>query len=842
MIIQKIKDEMSWLDNKRTSFFIWLCAVRVLPFIGSAGGFSFWEEKDRAKYLYAVLGAVDVFAAEETDDNIMDAVTEAALNNEVPSAIGVVARIAACSSFAKDTAYSQNAYVDVAVAVIDSALEHGVDLSSVILNDLAEIKSNAYNTLNSSVDIYGEVWNNFRKALKEADCDYWGRLYAELFQSGFDLDKEALSRRLNVPQEIKNQGAKAVAAYLEQMDYSGIENLNETRIIILGEKGSGKTCLARRLKSPDAPMTEPNESTVGVDTSVWKVKSHENSTAVNVHIWDFAGHVITHAAHRCFLSERSLYIIVYNGRTESQNRISYWLDHVKNYGGNAPVLILINEFDNHKPDIAENTLKRKYLSIKDIAYFSIDKDRDKLEKFRDDIAVFIKNNPMWNKQNIPANYYRVKHALENCFPQDGESSNSEHITKEKFEAIARENGINDKETLENLLKSLHELGVCLWYKDICEFNTLVLNPDWISHGIYKVINWAHNNSRHTVALSDYEDIFDNEKERYPREKLKFIFKLMLNKKYELAYSIDDNDEKITVPFLLKKDEPEELPAFSLEDSLMIKYVSEQPLPIFLVCRLIVRRHTEIKNESEVWRYGAVLNYANDTIGLIQEDDRSVSIKTKGSHKSEFILKLRDTMNDIFDSYKSEKPELQYRVVFNQSDVKDSQEQEEIFLNSKAIENHVNKGRDYFHSQSGADVPLGTTAVIYNIKEVVMGNHNSGINIGGNANFGDGSTLVSGTGNTVSSSFVAEQSILGQETASREIIDEILSGIESILDSGELRRKDEKPVQEFLEEAKIEPQETKWSKIKKFLSDENTRNTILNVASSVAPQLLRLIGK
>jgi len=66
---------------------------------------------------------------------------------------------------------------------------------------------------------------------------------------------------------------------------------------------------------------------------------------------------------------------------------------------------------------------------------------------------------------------------------------------------------------------------------------LVLNPNWVSDGIYKVINWAHGSPKSIVSLGDYEDIFKGEKGRFPKDKFEYIFSLM--EKYELAYSKND---------------------------------------------------------------------------------------------------------------------------------------------------------------------------------------------------------------------------------------------------------------------------------------------------------------
>lgn len=741
-VFKQISEKIKNLNHKQTAFFAWLCSIRVLPFIGVTGNINFWKKNNKAnQHLYAIINAIDVVAI--YGDNYYNAssarnairaaraASDAAQNAAyATSAYGaahnaalsahdaahtIVHAIEATRSIAYDAARGIRNVARGVCDVADAANKYKIELHNIILDDISYIEKHIYDEFNNDTNLYSNVWGNFQEALNDVGCSYWGRLYENIFQSRFQIDKKALKIRLSVPQEIKDLGAKAVAEYLEQIESIGSENLNETRIIILGEKGAGKTCLARRLIKSDAPMTKPNESTVGVDSTIWKIEDKETSSTVNVHIWDFAGHVITHAAHRCFLSERCLYILVYNGRTERYNQIEYWLDHVKNYGGDAPVLVLINKFDNNKPDIPENTLKKKYPFIKDFFYFSIDEDKDDLEYFRVKTSELIRNNPMWNNQKMPSSYYKVKNALRKLF-----DDKIDYIDKTQFYAKADENDVTNREKQDNLLESLHLLGICLWYKDIKDFDMLVLNPDWITNGIYKVINWMHNNSKPTISFDDFEKVFNDEKDRYPKDRLKFILKLM--ERYELAFSKDDG--KITIPHILREDQPNKLPNFLIEESLMIKYTSEQPLPPNTICRLIVRHHEEIRDYDEIWRYGVVLEYNTHTIALIEEDNRNITIKVKGDNKSEYISKLRKTMNEIFESYKSDKPDLQYRIIRKGQIEIQSYDVEDILLPYGIIKSHINKKRPYL-TESEIDISYESffeTAQIYQIGGIQVGDN------------------------------------------------------------------------------------------------------------------------
>jgi hypothetical protein len=44
-----------------------------------------------------------------------------------------------------------------------------------------------------------------------------------------------------------------------------------------------------------------------------------------------------HATHQFFLSKRSLYILVLDGRKEED--AEYWLKHIESFGGDSPVLM-----------------------------------------------------------------------------------------------------------------------------------------------------------------------------------------------------------------------------------------------------------------------------------------------------------------------------------------------------------------------------------------------------------------------------------------------------------------------------------------------------------------------
>ncbi len=177
---------------------------------------------------------------------------------------------------------------------------------------------------------------------------------------------------------------------------------------------------------------------------------------------------------------------------------------MKNYGGGSKAIILVNKRDNHSVEISINNLKKRYSIEGDVYNFSIRDDKDGLKAFRNDVAKYIKDNPSWKNQEIPTNYYNVKDALENLFVKGDKGRGREHITKKEFDEIAAKNDVANK---EELLKDLHFLGVSLWYEEMEELDTLVLNPEWISHGVYKINNWVNEEKKHSLTIGDFVEVF-----------------------------------------------------------------------------------------------------------------------------------------------------------------------------------------------------------------------------------------------------------------------------------------------------------------------------------------------
>ncbi len=562
---------------------------------------------------------------------------------------------------------------------------------------------------------YDSNWPDFLEQIEARKVDSIFKFYYEIIQnkSISESDFKEIELRLETPIEIRSQGLTAMIGVLQEQR-KGTIRLNEARIIVLGDKGVGKTSISRKLINPKARMPKASESTAGVDTTLWKLEK----SGLNIRIWDFAGHTVTHAVHQFFLSERCLYILVYDGRTEERNRLEYWLNHLKNYGGNSHALVLVNTRDDHPISLPENSLKDKY-PILGFHYFSIKDDEEDLFEFRKYIVRFISKNPSWQVKKIPVTYYNVKEELEYLFNKESNGFGREHISKEEFEKIAIKHQVED---IDRLLLNLNSLGISLWYNEMKNYDTLVLNPEWISHGVYNIINWVNKKEKHSINETEFQEVFEDVLDRYPLSSHKFLFELM--KHYELAYEALANNELI-IPHLLKEDRPSNLPIFAKESSLMLRYTSRQPLLPNSISRFIVRHNKEILKEGKsalVWRYGVILEKYK-TKALVREGDRAITVAVNGPNKTKFISEIRETLNQIFDSYKVKNTELEYRI---EKMIDGEHDDESVWLPEKKIINHTISETPYFEDNSGQFMDLKKTAIVYNINatNVILGGENN----------------------------------------------------------------------------------------------------------------------
>jgi internalin A len=341
---------------------------------------------------------------------------------------------------------------------------------------------------------------------------------------------------------------------------------------------------------------------------------------VQVRAWDFGGQEILHATHQFFLTERSLYLLVLEPRTGSYQRdAEYWLNLIAGQGGGSPVIVVMNHSHNRHWNVDEVKLRRTFPFI--IDFLSTDAlHGEGIDELRNCLIRTVdKNMPdVWLP--FPERWRKIKDAV------GGMHQN--FLTYQQYTRLCVRHGEKDPEAQSDLAEILHALGLALYFgKDPRLYDTRVLNPSWVTGGVYAVIRSASVKERdgRFAARSMLPVLREAEKKQiidvadYPAQSRRFILELM--RAFQLCYASKlekGRPVQYLVPELLPEFEPAmDEPWSTARVRLRYHY---QSLPEGLLPRFIVRTHA-LSDGATQWRRGVVLNHGDAAALIRAETDR-----------------------------------------------------------------------------------------------------------------------------------------------------------------------------------------------------------------------------
>ncbi|HEY3360906.1 MAG TPA: COR domain-containing protein [Methanosarcina sp.] len=446
-------------------------------------------------------------------------------------------------------------------------------------------------------------------------------------EEGIFLEENPLE---NPPVEIVKQGREAVINYFKSLEGEK-KPLNEVKVLLVGDGGAGKTSLVKRIFGEEV---DGNESqTQGIN--IRKLPVNNGDRDIKANFWDFGGQEIMHATHQFFLSKRSLYILVLDGRKDEKPE--YWLKLIENFGGDSPVLVVINKIDQNPAfELNRKFLREKYSSIRGFYRLSC-KSGEGIEEFikilEDELKTVKHLEIKW-----PTSWFNVKSVLEDICPScpstkvNGDCEHCNFIEYKQYETMCDEEGIKSESAQNTLVDFLHDLGVILHFRDIPLLNTYVLEPQWVTNAVYKIVNSKEIAESKGILKPDsmLPEILKKSTEAdfyYPPYQYSFFVSLM--KKFELSYDIDNNT--VLLPASLEIQEPD----FKFDYEGTLRFVIDYDfLPPSVMPRFIVKMNRDIKDDLR-WRTGVVLeNKGYHCTALIRADveAKRISIYVNGNQE------------------------------------------------------------------------------------------------------------------------------------------------------------------------------------------------------------------
>lgn len=447
------------------------------------------------------------------------------------------------------------------------------------------------------------------------------------------------SSGLTIPAEIaESNDARRILGYYFRLTMSEARTpLNEFKLILVGRGGVGKTSLVHRMAKNSY---REFARTPGISVTKWSLKI--DGDAVRAHIWDFGGQEIMHGTHRFFMTARALYLVLVSGREGTEDRdAEYWLSLVRSFAGDPPIIVLLHKWDDYRFELNRQLLREKY--GKNLVFVETDSSTGYgIPALRQHVCSLASKLPGIHAP-WPAEWWTVKHEL----PGQRKS----WLSFDDFRSFCRTRKVTDSKDQDELAECLHDLGLMLSYrKDDTLRDFGVLNPQWVTEGIYAMLN--------SLALRDAGGRFTVESfgevlsaNAYPEQLHPYLLALM--RKFQLCHPLDDRLERHLIPELLTKEEPELDPVLLSRECLCFAYRYGSVLPEGLLPRFIVDTYVH-REPKVVWRTGVVLERANCR-ALIRADvqGRTVTIRVAGpaaGGRRELLGIIREYFERIHRSY------------------------------------------------------------------------------------------------------------------------------------------------------------------------------------------------
>lgn len=478
-----------------------------------------------------------------------------------------------------------------------------------------------------------------------AGFEFWLDWYeARLKGEPLDLVWQRQSRQ--IPPAIEEQGVAAINAYLQSLQKRiATAPLNRVRAIFIGYGDAGKTSLVRVLHGE--PVAEKEPMTPGIDIREWDVPG----TDIKAHFWDFGGQVMAHATHQLFLRDSCLYVLVLSARSEinATEQAEYWLEHVKSFGKGAPVLIVGNKADQIGLNLNMAALTQKYPHIVDFFPLSCTQatgtHAPQFAVFRQAFEQQLQKVGT-HQMLFSEPQFAVLQALREL------TAKTSFIKHEEFNALCDQHKVQTG-GIQNrpwLLDVLDKLGVIVHFPQLKFLDEYVLNPRWLTYGVYTLMYSQRARLSHddVIAILGREQVEDEigQALAYPPKRCQLVMDAM--REFKLCYSLPNEPNTLIIPALL----PPGAPPYQFDESKALAFAFEFTsfLPRHVLPELIVNRHPEIVQQI-VWQHGVLLQHKRlEAQALLQVDYhlRKLAIWVNGADARDYLLLLREEIHIILN--------------------------------------------------------------------------------------------------------------------------------------------------------------------------------------------------
>ena len=452
------------------------------------------------------------------------------------------------------------------------------------------------------------------------------------------------------PPEVVAQGTQAVLAYLRDLA-KGVR-LWQSKVLIVGEATVGKTSIAKQLR--EQPFDPDEGQTHGVRVHRLPL-AHPGQPGVTMELdmWDFGGQLEYRATQRMYLTDRSLFILVWNARARAADgKVVPWLNVITARAPASPIIVVATHGDEHSPATLPENLRDRYRQI--VAVHNID---SRTGTGINDLRRMITNQaaglPLMGVR-WPATWAAAARAVARL---PGRTATEYTV----FAAMTGA-GVSEPDARQAIAGALHDLGQIVFFAGRPDLlGKVILQPEWLDARITQVIDSQAVTAAGGVLSRDerlrlWDDLVQTENDPDLPDRL-----IRIMEAFDLAYRIGDqhgSDDVALVVDRLPEDRPIEADQIwrkhaaapgSREIGIIYKLTSRQAgIPTWFIAR--EHRYTTGVH----WRGGALLHDRDPQTpawALISDDGRdqpTVTIRVIGGFPVRFLSVLGEAFDSIIE--------------------------------------------------------------------------------------------------------------------------------------------------------------------------------------------------